>query len=267
MLVEETKSVQKEIEILVKKALGPIPNEEEEKDEVIEDITSDKPNAEELPKGVKIIDFELDNKYMQDDPSDTESVYIIDGDTSDANNVANTTDNVDVFEVDVKMFDAQQEQVENKGEEKEVEKSSTEQLVSAQSIETQTALVNASANANVKVSTKDNQKDSVDKEEEVPGTEQTIENPQPVKDTTNKEETIKDEEEKKKKKVEDERRIKEIETSLEVPPKPKLKKTIVDDDDDNESMSIKGPINMDNLSYLELMQIATTMQSWAQKKY
>lgn len=43
MLVGETESVQKETEILVKKALGLIPNEEEEKDEVIEDITPDMP--------------------------------------------------------------------------------------------------------------------------------------------------------------------------------------------------------------------------------
>lgn len=160
------------------------------------------------------------------------------------------------------MFDTQQEWVENKGEDKEEDKISTEKLVNAQSTKTQTAPVHVSANANVNVAIVDNQKDSVDKEEEVWVKEQTVENPQPVKDTTNEEETKKDmEAEKKTEKVEEERKMEEIKTSPEIPSESKLKKTVVDDDDD--SVSIKFPINMDNLSSLELMKIATTMQSRA----
>ncbi|XP_059077936.1 uncharacterized protein LOC131876529 [Cryptomeria japonica] len=109
ILVGETESVQKETKSLVKKALGLIPNEEEKKDEVIEDNTPKKPKLEEFPKGVKITDFELDNKYMQDDPIDTESIDIIDDDIDDANNVANTFDNTNIFEVDVQKFEHQQE--------------------------------------------------------------------------------------------------------------------------------------------------------------
>lgn len=88
----------------MKKTLGLIPNREEEKDEVIEDNTPEKPKLEEIPKGVNITEFEPNNKYMQDDLID-----ITNDDTCDADNVANTTDNVDVFEVDVQMFDTQQE--------------------------------------------------------------------------------------------------------------------------------------------------------------
>ncbi|XP_059077885.1 uncharacterized protein LOC131876484 [Cryptomeria japonica] len=45
----------------------------------------------------------------------------------------------------------------------------------------------------------------------------------------------------------------------------KQKKTTVEGDDD-DSISIKGPIDMDNLSDYELMEISTAMQSKAQKK-
>lgn len=55
------------------------------------------PKSEELPEGVKIIDFEPDNKYMQDGPIDTEPIDIIDDDTIDADNIVNTADNVDTF--------------------------------------------------------------------------------------------------------------------------------------------------------------------------
>lgn len=60
------------------------------------------------------------------------------------------------------MDDPQEKQqdVNNEGE-KETNKSSTEQPVNAQSIETQTAPVNVSADANVNVATNDNQKDLV----------------------------------------------------------------------------------------------------------
>lgn len=44
----------------------------------------------------------------------------------------------------------------------------------------------------------------------------------------------------------------------------KKEKTIANDDDD--SISIIGPIDVDNKSASELMEIATVMQSRAQKK-
>ncbi|XP_057822591.1 peptidyl-prolyl cis-trans isomerase-like [Cryptomeria japonica] len=116
--------------------------------------------------------------------------------------------------------------------------------------------------ANVNVAIKDNQKDLVDEEDEALVKEHTVENLQPVIDTTEEEETEKDEAEKKTEKVEEERTMEEIKTSPEIPSESKLKKTIVDDDYD--SMRIKGPININNLSYLELMEIATAMQSWEQ---
>lgn len=129
MLIGETESIQKETKILIKKALGLILDEEEEKDEQVEEDSSERLKEEEIPKGVKIIDFELDNKYMQDDPIDTESTIIANDNTGD--NVDNTINNIDVFDVDVQMFEQheqQQEQVEKKSE----EKSSDEPPVNAQ---------------------------------------------------------------------------------------------------------------------------------------
>ncbi|XP_059071576.1 uncharacterized protein LOC131868124 [Cryptomeria japonica] len=43
-------------------------------------------------------------------------------------------------------------------------------------------------------------------------------------------------------------------------------KKIIDDDEDDDTISIQGPINMDMLSPIELMEIASAMQSKAQKK-
>ncbi|XP_059073796.1 uncharacterized protein LOC131874436 [Cryptomeria japonica] len=117
MLIGETESVQKETEILIKKALDLIPDEK--KDEQVEEGCSKKFKSEELPKGVKIIDFEPDNKYMQDDPIDTEPIFIPNDNTRD--NIDNTIGNIDVFDVDVQMFEQheqQEEQVEKKTEEK-----------------------------------------------------------------------------------------------------------------------------------------------------
>ncbi|XP_059064805.1 uncharacterized protein LOC131856871 [Cryptomeria japonica] len=117
MLIGETVSVQKETKMLIKKALGLILKEE--KDEQVEEDSFEKFKSEELPKGVKVMDFELDNKYMQDDPIDTESTIIPDDDTRD--NVDNNVDNIDAFDVDVQIFEQheqQEEQVENKTEEK-----------------------------------------------------------------------------------------------------------------------------------------------------
>lgn len=57
--------------------------------------------------------------------------------------------------------------------------------MNVQSTETRAALVNVSADANINVATEDNHKDIVDKEEEAPVKEQTIDNPQLVKVTTN----------------------------------------------------------------------------------
>ncbi|XP_059073196.1 uncharacterized protein LOC131874011 [Cryptomeria japonica] len=139
-------------------------------------------------EGVKPTDFEPNNKYLYDDPVDIEPIDITDDDTGDVDNIVNTADNVDVFEVDEWILDTQQEQVENKGEENEADKSSTKQPVNAQSRETQTTPINVSAVANVNITTEDNQKDSNDKEEEASVKEQTVENPQPVKDTTKEEE-------------------------------------------------------------------------------
>ncbi|XP_059066441.1 uncharacterized protein LOC131857749 [Cryptomeria japonica] len=87
-------------------------NEEEEKQ--AEKDSFEKFKSKEIPKGVKIIDFELDNKYMQDDSIDTELILIPDDNIKD--NVDNTIGNVDV-----QMFEhheKQEEQVEKKTEEK-----------------------------------------------------------------------------------------------------------------------------------------------------
>ncbi|XP_057873186.1 uncharacterized protein LOC131079291 [Cryptomeria japonica] len=78
IIIRETESVQKETDILMKNALSLIPDEEEDKDEEIEDDTPVKPKYKELPEGVMIIDFEPDNKYMQDDHIDTEQKDKID---------------------------------------------------------------------------------------------------------------------------------------------------------------------------------------------
>ncbi|XP_059076307.1 rRNA biogenesis protein rrp36-like [Cryptomeria japonica] len=75
-------------------------------------------------------------------------------------------------------------QVENKGEEKEADKSSTEQLVNAQSAVTQTPLVNATIDKNVNDAINDSQKDMVEekKAKEAPTTKQSVEmQPPPVK--------------------------------------------------------------------------------------
>ncbi|XP_059068448.1 uncharacterized protein LOC131858966 [Cryptomeria japonica] len=101
MLIGETESVQKETKMLIKKALGLILDEEEEKQ--IEEDSSKKLKVEELPKGVKIIYFELDDKYMYDDPIDTELIFIPNYNTRD--NVDTTIGNIDVFDVDVHMFE------------------------------------------------------------------------------------------------------------------------------------------------------------------
>ncbi|XP_059064903.1 uncharacterized protein LOC131856953 [Cryptomeria japonica] len=134
---------------------GLIPEEEEEKDKEDKDNTPDKLKGEDFLEGVKPTDLEPDNKYLYDDPVDTKPIDIPDDDdTSNAvnndidnvhntgDNVANTADNVDFFEVDIQMDDPQEKQqdVNNEGE-KEIDKSSSEQPVNAQSAGTQNPLV------------------------------------------------------------------------------------------------------------------------------
>lgn len=44
------------------------------------------------------------------------------------------------------------------------------------------------------------------------------------------------------------------------------KKKVFAEEDDDDALSIQGPLDMDKLSYTKLMEIATTMKSWAKKK-
>lgn len=59
---------------------------------------------------------------------------------------------------------------------------------------------------------------------------------------------------------------KKVEVKKDEEKKTKTKKKINVEDDDDDSIRIKGPIDLDNLSASELMEIATIMQSRAQKK-
>ncbi|XP_059065741.1 uncharacterized protein LOC131857340 [Cryptomeria japonica] len=252
MLIGETEAVQKETECLIKKALYLTLNEEGR---------SKKLKFEELLKGVNIIDFEPDNKYMQDDLIDIEL-----------------------------MFEPQQEQEENKDEEKAEGKSSTMQLVNTPSIDTQTASITKKVSVNIDESQKekiddkkdeeaplnfqpiDNQPPSVKesinekKDEAASVNEQNVDNqPPPVKDTTEKDKIEKEKTKKVKveKKETEEKRTREKKTTPKITPE--SKKKIIDDDDD-VSVSIKGPIDMDNLSSSQLMEIARAMKSRAQNK-
>ncbi|XP_059069509.1 DEK domain-containing chromatin-associated protein 4-like [Cryptomeria japonica] len=264
MLIGETESIQKETEMLIKKALDLILDEED--DEQVEEGS-----LEELHKGVKIIDFELDKKYLYDDLVDTKPVVIPDDDTSDVdatNNFDNTADNIDVFDVYVQMFEQheqQKEQVENK-EERAEDKSTIEQPVNARSTITQTKPIIVNADINVIVAIDDNQMDKTDekKAEEAPAKEQNVEDQSPPDKVITKEE--KTEKEKIDKKEEEENKKEEKKDTLS----PSLKKKIIIDDDDNDddddSMSIKVPIDMDSLSSSQLMEIAQAMQSRAHKK-
>ncbi|XP_057862171.2 uncharacterized protein LOC131070609 [Cryptomeria japonica] len=186
MLIGETESVQKENEIFIKKALGLIPDEDEGKDEQVEEDSFEKLKEKELPKGVKITNFELDNKYMYDDPIDTEPIFIPDDNTRDK--VDNTIDNIDVLDVDVQMFEQhekQEEQIEKKIE----EKSSDEPPMNTQPIDSQIP--------SVSVNVVDSQKEKTD--EEVLVNEQNMETqPPPVKETTKEEKTEEDNTEKEK---------------------------------------------------------------------
>lgn len=96
MLIGETESVQKETKFFIKKALGLTPNEEDEKDEEIEQEKSEKFKSRELPKGVKITNFEPNNNYLYDNSIDIEAVDI--SNDNDTDNVANTADNIDVVD-------------------------------------------------------------------------------------------------------------------------------------------------------------------------
>ncbi|XP_059068260.1 nucleolar protein 58-like [Cryptomeria japonica] len=139
----------------------------------------------------------------------------------------------------------EQQQDQNKEEERVGDKSTTEQPTIAQSTATQTELVNVDANVNT---------DDTQKEKEAPVTElvneevkvQTIENPPPIKDSTDEDKT---EENTEKEKIDKEEKKEEKKDTLS----PDSKKKKISDDDDDDTVSIKGPIDMDNLSALELM--------------
>lgn len=174
MLIGETESVQKETEMLIKKALGLIPNEE---DEQVEEGSSKKFKSEELPKFVKITYFEPNNKYMQDDLIDTKPIFIHDDNTGD------NVDNIDVFDVDVQIFE-QHEQQEEQVEKKTEEKSTDEPPMSTHPNDTQIPSIN------VNVDDSQKEKTGEKKDEEVSVNEQNVETqPPPVKDTMEEEKT------------------------------------------------------------------------------
>ncbi|XP_057847461.2 actin cytoskeleton-regulatory complex protein PAN1-like [Cryptomeria japonica] len=209
--------------------MGLIPKEEE-KDKEDKDDTPDKLKEEDFPKGVKLIDLELDNKYLYNDPIDTKPIDILD-DVDNSNivnndidnventrdNVVNIADNVDVFEVCVQMDDPQEKQ---------------------QDVNNEDTNVNDAINDSQKVMAEEK------KAEEASATEQSVEMQPPLV----KKEQLETGKEKPENKSEEK--------------KDEEKKTKIDDDD-KEFVSIKGPIDMDNLSSFELMDIATTMQSRA----
>ncbi|XP_057814309.2 uncharacterized protein LOC131028096 [Cryptomeria japonica] len=68
----------------------------------------------------------------------------------------------------------------------------------------------------------------------------------------------------KEKKEEEEKETKKFETK--VTPLSFTSKKKIDDDEDDDELSIQGPINMDMLSYIELMEFVTAMQSREKKK-
>ncbi|XP_059078226.1 uncharacterized protein LOC131876767 [Cryptomeria japonica] len=181
---------------------GPI-DVDEEKDEQVEEDNSENLKAEELPKAIKITNFESDNKYMYDDPIDTEPTFIPNDNTRD--NVENTIDNIDVLDVDVQMFE-QREQKEEQVENQTKEKSSDEPPMNTQPTDSQIP--------SVSVNFDDRQKEkTVEKtDEEVPANEQNVETQPPlVKDTTDEEkiEEYKTEKEKTKKEKAEKKESKE----------------------------------------------------------
>ncbi|XP_057859038.1 uncharacterized protein LOC131067888 [Cryptomeria japonica] len=101
MLIGETQSVHEEIEQIFKKVLGLIPDEEEE-------VKEDEPKrfkVEDLPKGVKIIEFKPNEIVLDDQPMNTQSELEVipdDDDTGNNDNVG-APGNVNVQDIDVEM--------------------------------------------------------------------------------------------------------------------------------------------------------------------
>ncbi|XP_059068738.1 uncharacterized protein LOC131859188 [Cryptomeria japonica] len=142
------------------------------------------------------------------------------------------------------MFE-QHEQQEEQIKKKTGEKSFDEPPGNAQPTDSQTPSVSVNINID------DSQKENIDenKVEEAPVNEKNVETqPSLVKDTTKQDKTEKNKSEKEK--------TEKKETE---------EKKIIDDDDD-DSISIKAPIDMDNPSSSQLMEIATIIQSRDQKK-
>ncbi|XP_059066404.1 histone H2A.Z-specific chaperone CHZ1-like [Cryptomeria japonica] len=112
------------------------------------------------------------------------------------------------------------------------------------------------------------------KAEEAPTTEQSVDMQPPsvkehhvesqlplVTSTPQKEQTKSGKEKPEEKSVEK----KEKEEKIDNKDQEKKNKTLIDDGDE-DSVSIKGPIDMDNLSSFELIEIDTSMQSHTHKK-
>ncbi|XP_057826103.2 uncharacterized protein LOC131037880 [Cryptomeria japonica] len=230
MLIGETQSVQKETKILIKKYLGLIPIDEEKDEEE----KSETLKEEDLLDDVQIEDLQLDEILLDDQLVNTQTELVIipnndigNGDDIDNGVDANIADNIDMKHVNVQMTEEQEQEQGQEERKIEEEKSSYE----------------PSDEPPVNAPTTDTQ-------------------PPPVKSSN---------EENQKEKLEDKDKEKEEKEKIEdnvpkVTPLSLDSKKKVDDETDNDSIIIQGPLDMDNLSATELMNIATVMQSHSQKK-
>ncbi|XP_057828533.1 uncharacterized protein LOC131039712 [Cryptomeria japonica] len=92
-------------------------------------------------EGIKPTDFKLDDIVLDDQSvnTQTELVFIPDDDNGD--NVDNTSDNIDVYDVDVQMSEQHEKNQEHEGKRDEEEKKDEEPLVDNQTVDTQTPLI------------------------------------------------------------------------------------------------------------------------------
>lgn len=231
MLISETQSVQQETKILLKKALGLIPTEEE----YVKDVEPVKLKRECFPEGMKPTNFKPDEIVLDDQPVNTQTkpMFIHDDDIGD--NIDNTANNIDVYDVDVQMFEQHEKNQAQEGQKDEGEKKDEEPPIENQSVDTQPP------------PKKDNNEEKQEEEKN-----EEIEKEKEEEKTENKEGT-------KENKAEN---TEPIVTPLSLD----FKKKVVDEEDDDDALSIQGPLDMDKLSSTKLMEIATAMQSQAKKK-
>ncbi|XP_059075221.1 uncharacterized protein LOC131053449 [Cryptomeria japonica] len=132
----QPEATKEELDEILGKVLGLIPDEEEE----VKEVEPKKFEAEDLPNGVKITDFKADEIVLDNQPANTqtEPEIIPDDDDTDINNDdVHAPDNVIVQDIDVEMS-KQHEQEQVQGEKKnEDEKKDEEPPVVTQTVDTQ----------------------------------------------------------------------------------------------------------------------------------